>query len=382
MAKKRKQPGHYCRICGEYKANEAFSGKGHSRHICKQCQSLPEDVKADMVRCNEVERAAFKYPMSRQDWELLERYAKKYKDKESGQFAQDMLDMKRSNHTPDEDMEEDASIEGIYEVETIPFSDLEDDIRYQLEELLADNINEFMIHKDYIPEGKELENINEWVLKETRDTFFIKVIPDAAYGSLVEETIGRLVKEWEEDGFEIKTYSASLTVMETERLLIRRITRKDMDALLAIMEKPEVMYAWEHGFTKKDVRKWINRQLTGYRKDGFGYFAVMLKEGGKLIGQAGLMKSTINGNEAVELGCMLDDTYRHHGYGTEAARACLEYAFGELALKTVCCSIRPENVASIRVAENLGMTLCGSHTVINYEKEIPHLVYEIQKGNR
>ena len=97
VAKKKKQQGHYCRICSEYKANEQFSGKGHSRHICKECRSLPDDVKADMVRCNEVERAVFKCPMSRQDWELLEKYAKKYKDKESGQFAQDMLDMKRGN---------------------------------------------------------------------------------------------------------------------------------------------------------------------------------------------------------------------------------------------------------------------------------------------
>ena len=382
MAKKKKQQGHYCRICGEYKANEKFSGRGHARHICKEFQSLPEDVKADMVRCNEVERAAFKYPMTCQDWELLERYAKKYKDKESGRFAQDMLDMKRGNHTPDEDMEEDdALIEGIYEEETIPFAKLDDDIRYQLEELLADNINEFMIHKDYIPEGKELEDINEWVLKETSDTFSIKVIPDTAYDILVEETINRLVKEWEEDGFEIKTYSASLVVMETERLLIRRITRKDLDALLAIMGKPEVMYAWEHGFTQKDVRKWINRQLTRYRKEGFGYFAVILKEGGNLIGQAGLMKSTINGNEAVELGYILDNAYWHNGYGIEAARACLEYAFEELGLKTVCCSIRPENVASIRVAERLGMTLCGSHTVIYNEKEMPHLIYELKTEN-
>ena len=46
---------------------------------------------------------------------------------------------------------------------------------------------------------------------------------------------------------EIKTYTESLTVMETERLIIRKITRKDMGALLALMSKPEVMYAWEHG---------------------------------------------------------------------------------------------------------------------------------------
>lgn len=39
MAKKKKQQGHYCRICGDYKANEKFSGKGHAQHICKSCMS-------------------------------------------------------------------------------------------------------------------------------------------------------------------------------------------------------------------------------------------------------------------------------------------------------------------------------------------------------
>lgn len=48
--KKKKQQGHYCRICGEYKANEKFSGKGHAQHICKTCMSAlrsgkkPEDI--------------------------------------------------------------------------------------------------------------------------------------------------------------------------------------------------------------------------------------------------------------------------------------------------------------------------------------------------
>ncbi len=35
-----KKHGHYCKICGEYKANEKFSGKGHAAHICKSCSSL------------------------------------------------------------------------------------------------------------------------------------------------------------------------------------------------------------------------------------------------------------------------------------------------------------------------------------------------------
>ena len=34
---KKKHRGHYCKICGEYKSNESFSGKGHAQHICKKC---------------------------------------------------------------------------------------------------------------------------------------------------------------------------------------------------------------------------------------------------------------------------------------------------------------------------------------------------------
>lgn len=45
MAKKKIRQGHYCRICGEYKANEKFSGKGHAQHICKSCMSAMKDGK-------------------------------------------------------------------------------------------------------------------------------------------------------------------------------------------------------------------------------------------------------------------------------------------------------------------------------------------------
>ena len=37
MAKK-KQRGHYCRVCGRQRANEKFSGTGHVRHICRDCE--------------------------------------------------------------------------------------------------------------------------------------------------------------------------------------------------------------------------------------------------------------------------------------------------------------------------------------------------------
>ena len=53
MEKKKKRPqGHYCKICGEYKTNEKFSGKGHAAHICKSCSRLSAAEKAEMQTIN------------------------------------------------------------------------------------------------------------------------------------------------------------------------------------------------------------------------------------------------------------------------------------------------------------------------------------------
>ena len=44
-----KKHGHYCKVCGEYKANEKFSGKGHAAHVCKSCASLPPEKQAEQM---------------------------------------------------------------------------------------------------------------------------------------------------------------------------------------------------------------------------------------------------------------------------------------------------------------------------------------------
>ena len=47
-----KKHGHYCKVCGEYKANEKFSGKGHAAHICKSCASLSPEKQAEQITVN------------------------------------------------------------------------------------------------------------------------------------------------------------------------------------------------------------------------------------------------------------------------------------------------------------------------------------------
>ena len=48
MAKKKHQ-GHYCKVCGEYKSNESFTGRGHKKHICKKCAKLSHEDRKKMM---------------------------------------------------------------------------------------------------------------------------------------------------------------------------------------------------------------------------------------------------------------------------------------------------------------------------------------------
>ena len=58
MPKKRKNRphGHYCKVCGEYKTNEKFSGKGHAAHICKACSRLSAEEKAERMTLNRMDK--------------------------------------------------------------------------------------------------------------------------------------------------------------------------------------------------------------------------------------------------------------------------------------------------------------------------------------
>ena len=46
--------GHFCGICGEAKPNEKYSGKGHKKHICKQCAKRPKKEIEEIEQKNEI----------------------------------------------------------------------------------------------------------------------------------------------------------------------------------------------------------------------------------------------------------------------------------------------------------------------------------------
>lgn len=191
MAKKKKRSGHYCRICGEYKANEKFTGKGHARHICKKCQSLPDEVKADMVRCNQVMRLFGKYPFARKDWELLEKYSKKYADKELGQLAQSILDDRRNRY-------EDEKEEPLEMMDSpVPYSELEEYDKDIIMEFMAETVLDFIYEKDTPLDEVDFAKISAEVREDAKTCHGIWMLPDKDFEALIAETVKEANREME-----------------------------------------------------------------------------------------------------------------------------------------------------------------------------------------
>lgn len=169
-------------------------------------------------------------------------------------------------------------------------------------------------------------------------------------------------------------------ILETERLYLRKMTKDDFASLCRILQDREVMYAYEHAFSDEEVHAWLDNQLRRYREDGFGLWAVILKENGDFIGQCGLTIQNIGERRVMEVGYHLRRDCWHHGYATEAAIACKRYAFDKLDAEEVYSIIRDNNLPSQRVAERNGMKVTGKFIKHYYGINMPHLVYSIKKG--
>ncbi|MFV0342598.1 MAG: GNAT family N-acetyltransferase [Anaerocolumna sp.] len=169
-------------------------------------------------------------------------------------------------------------------------------------------------------------------------------------------------------------------ILITDRLILKKLTNKDFGPLCKILQNPDVMYAYEHAFSDAEVKDWLDKQIKRYKDDGFGMWAVFLKETNELIGQCGLTMQEFNQNQVLEVGYLFQQDFWHMGYATEAAIACKEYAFEKLAANEVYSIIRDNNIPSQNVALRNGMTIVDEFTKHYYGMDMLHYVYRSVKG--
>lgn len=149
-----------------------------------------------------------------------------------------------------------------------------------------------------------------------------------------------------------------MTIAETKRLLISKITVKDAPFILELMNTP----GWLTYIGDRNVRTvdqaatYIqNNQLKVYETYDFGYYKVQLKaEDLKPIGSFGLLKRDTL--DHVDIGFSLLPNYEGKGYGLEGASEIMKLAKHTFNIKTICAITLPENKPSIHLLEKLGLS--------------------------
>jgi RimJ/RimL family protein N-acetyltransferase len=142
---------------------------------------------------------------------------------------------------------------------------------------------------------------------------------------------------------------------QTDNLVIRPYQSGDLDRLYVILSDPITMRFWPSPLTLEASQLWIDRSIESYVLHGFGRYVVVHAATGELIGDCGILRSTVAGQVVNDLGYIIHHPHWGHGYATEAARAVKEYAFGTLGLDALHANMPWNHDASRRVAEKIGM---------------------------
>ena len=143
--------------------------------------------------------------------------------------------------------------------------------------------------------------------------------------------------------------------IETERLLLRRVTGPDATILARLWSDPTVTRYMGGPRDFEKVRLRLEEEARAGAGRPTGWWPVVEKASGRVIGDCGLIEKDVEGHEEIELVYVFASASWGKGYATEAAAALRDYAFRHLGLHRVIALIDPDHHASARVAEKIGM---------------------------
>ena len=143
--------------------------------------------------------------------------------------------------------------------------------------------------------------------------------------------------------------------IETERLILRTYTVDDLKTVYVLITDPDVtrFFPEDYSVKKEDVLASLPRRMEKWRKFGFGQLGVFDKVNGNLIGYCGLQYLDNTSEVEIYYGFFKDSWGK--GIATEAAKAMLRFGFEEVKLEKIVGVTNPENFASQRVLQRLGM---------------------------
>ncbi|MGH9875363.1 MAG: GNAT family N-acetyltransferase [Pyrinomonadaceae bacterium] len=147
-----------------------------------------------------------------------------------------------------------------------------------------------------------------------------------------------------------------MKILETERLVLRRLSADDAGFILELLNQPSFLrYIGDKGVrTIEDAIGYIQTgPQASYERFGFGLYLVELKESGVSIGMCGLIKR--DSLPDVDVGFAFLPDYWSQGYAFEAAAAVMNYGREALGLKRIVAITSLDNAASIKLLEKVGL---------------------------
>ncbi|WKA54665.1 GNAT family N-acetyltransferase [Planococcus shixiaomingii] len=160
-------------------------------------------------------------------------------------------------------------------------------------------------------------------------------------------------------------------VLETERLILRKLTLADAEDMFEYASEPMVsrFVPWEVHKSVEDTKAFLAFLTESYGKKRKLTWAIELKSEGKMIGTIDFINWLPKRHKA-ELAYILSHNYWGSGLILEAAKSLLDYGFQKMELNKVEAPIMLDNFQSQRVVEKLGMQREGvarQHMIINGE---------------
>jgi RimJ/RimL family protein N-acetyltransferase len=134
-------------------------------------------------------------------------------------------------------------------------------------------------------------------------------------------------------------------MLETERLILRRINENDTDSVFAMRRDADVMRFIREPQNLAETENWIRLVSR--------FCGVFEKATGKFLGWCGVWR--LAETNELEIGYAIAKHFWNRGYATEAAEIFLQYAFENIKPDKITAVAEPENTASLRVMEKLGM---------------------------
>ncbi len=154
-----------------------------------------------------------------------------------------------------------------------------------------------------------------------------------------------------------------IPTIETPHLVLRAWTAEDASGLHDILQEDGILQYFPNPNPppRSKADDYIAHQLAHWQLYGYGHWAVVARDDGRVVGWNGLEYLPELGE--TEVAYLLSRGVWGRGYATEAARAAVEYGFDTAGLAAIIGLVHPENAGSVRVLEKCGMTFADRLTL-------------------